>query len=230
MALTRCLRDALRNAVRAYDFPAVCFDFQRDRPLQFGSMREVEDTIRKPLLSKVPQPVKDGLSNILYWGHARAGYRDNRVGAFRSKASSAALERATRLFVRDVPPSIYEIGQLHLPEFSGISFVSKSRMFLDPAKSGVLDRQIMKIGNSGCGTVLDEIGYRQKDTQIRITRRNSKAYESWCRQLIEIGENELEEPYRATDIERGLFQLVQSKQADLAYRILRTARGGTTLV
>lgn len=52
---------------------------------------------------------------------------------------------ATELFHASVSPSLIKIKNFGLPEFSGMSFVSKIRMFLDPEKSATLDRQIMKI-------------------------------------------------------------------------------------
>jgi len=63
------------------------------------------------------------------------------------------LQRASELFRRSHFPSVVEIKKLGLPEFSGLSFVSKVRMFLDPDKSAVLDWQIMKINNH-CPTTL----------------------------------------------------------------------------
>ncbi len=73
----------LCEAIRDYDFPVVTYDFTEEKPLHHGSMLAVEQYIGTLLHSKDFSAVKDGLSNVLYWGYARQPIRDFRVSDFR---------------------------------------------------------------------------------------------------------------------------------------------------
>ena len=82
MELTDQQIQILRDAVAAYDFPAVVYSFRADRELHFQSMREVESHIAGALCSDSSEKIKDGLSNVLYWGYARSrGRQAVRVGS-----------------------------------------------------------------------------------------------------------------------------------------------------
>ena len=82
----------LCKAVRAYDFPAVTCRFERGGDSGDRIVREscrgmdvveiqVGGLLRRPNL----HAVKDGLSNVLYWGYANSpGLQRHRVGKFRS--------------------------------------------------------------------------------------------------------------------------------------------------
>ena len=118
-------------------------------------------------------------------------------------------------------PTLLALKKLRLPQFSGMSFVSKIRMFLDPANSATLDRQIMKIHKADSGTILSR--FHLQPTQIPITFQNAKAYEHWCQKMREISRQYFDDRFRAVDIERGLFQLVQSGRAAVAAQILKDA-------
>ena len=75
----------LCEAIRAYDFPAVAYDFTEGKELDHDSMLPVEQYIGTLLRSKDLSAVKDGLSNVLYWGYAqRPGWRDFKVRDFRN--------------------------------------------------------------------------------------------------------------------------------------------------
>jgi hypothetical protein len=119
-------------------------------------------------------------------------------------------------------PSVVEIKNLGLPEFSGLSFVSKVRMFLDPDKSATLDWQIMKI-HERCPTTLLADLVLGKSTQIRITTRNSDVYEIWCRRMGDISRVNFDGRFRAVDVERGLFQLIQCGRVETAAELLNDA-------
>ena len=169
-----------------------------------------------------PDQVKNGLSNVLYWGYAQMGIRDTRVQRFRTKVTITQLKQACQLFRRSDLPSVVEIKNLGLPEFSGLSFVSKVRMFLDPNKSATLDWQIVKIHKRCPTTVLANL-FLGKSTQIRITARNSDAYEAWCRRLGDISRANFDGRYRPVDVERGLFQLIQCGGVEIAAELLNDA-------
>ena len=87
----------LLNAIKSYCYPKVTY-FPDKRLIHHRSMHELEMKIRGQLLSGQLAQVKDGLSNILYWGHFRAGYRDSRVKKFRDKVNDILLKKAAKLF------------------------------------------------------------------------------------------------------------------------------------
>ena len=64
----------LCEALRRYDFPAVTCKFTTDgnlKPYRHDSMLSVENHIGTLLRSADRSEIKDGLSNVLYWGWAR---------------------------------------------------------------------------------------------------------------------------------------------------------------
>ena len=182
----------------------------------------MEIAIGQELKSGDAERIKDGLSNVLYWGYAQMGIRDTRVQRFRTKVKTSQLKQAGELFRRPRFPSVSEIKNLRLPEFSGLSFVSKIRMFLDPDDSATLDWQIMKIHERCPTTVLARLRIGNS-TQIPITHNNSEAYEAWCRRMTEISRVHFGGCFRAVDIEHGLFQLIQRGEVETAAQILNEA-------
>jgi hypothetical protein len=171
-------------------------------------MAKVEARIRSDLTAGVPSQTKDGLSNVLYWGFAQmGGLADVRVGHFRTRVNQERLQAASLLLSGTPRPTLQAIKNLRLPQFSGVSFVSKVRMFLDPAGSATLDQQIMKIHGERPTTVLAAV--RPSKTNIPVSATNSAAYEAWCERLDYIRKKYLPN-VRVVDIERGLFHLIQS--------------------
>jgi hypothetical protein len=211
----------LGDAVNAYSFPTAHFDFSTHTPVIGLSMPQLEVRIRQQLLSISLGDVKDGLSNVLYWGYAQmGGLTPVRVERFRSMVTSQQLQQASKLFTKYPRPSLYEIARLGLPEFSKVSFVSKVRMYLDPANSATLDRQIMTMHKIHSGTVL--AAFKEYKTSIPTTMRNSIAYEDWCIHLAYIARSYLPTA-RVVDIERGFFQMIQTGNVSNAARILNDA-------
>jgi len=206
----------------SYAFPPDHFDFSRNAPERLADTRAVEVAIGRELRSGDPERVKNGLSNILYWGYGQMGIRDTRVRRFRIKVTSSQLDQSCALFRRSRLPSVVEIKNLSLPEFARLSFVSKIRMFLDPDHSATLDLQIMKIHKRCPTTVLAQLCIGSS-TSIPITANNSNAYEAWCRRMREISRIHFEDCFRAVDIERGLFHLIQKGDTDTAAQILNDA-------
>jgi hypothetical protein len=222
VSLSQQQKDCLRDAIERYDFPSDYFDFGRNSAEHLANTKDVEVRIGRHLTSGDPERVKNGLSNVLYWGYAQMGIRDTRVQHFRSKVNVYELKRACDLFRRSGLPSVLEIKDLGLPEFSGLSFVSKIRVFLDPDKSAALDRQIMKI-HQHCATTLLANLRIGRSTQIPITEHHSEVYEAWCRRMVNISDMYFDARFRAVDIERGLFQLIQERSVEAAARILNDA-------
>jgi hypothetical protein len=221
MSLSQYQKEHLLQAIEAYAFPAEYFDFIMDRPEQQQDTRAVEAKIKADLICGNTGRVKNGLSNVLYWGFSQMGFRWRRVSLFRANVTTSKLEAATQLFHTSLSPPLTEIGRLMLPQFSGVSFVSKIRMFLDPEKSATLDLQIMKIRTSRPDTVLANVCVYE--TRIPITAHNAKAYELWCRKMREISTKYFAGRFRAADVERGFFQLIQDDEVSLAGEILGSA-------
>jgi hypothetical protein len=200
--------DGLCKAIGDYRFPPDYFDFVGNVPEPLENTRAVEIRIERDLTSVDPERVKDGLSNVLYWGYAQMGIRDTRVRRFREKVVPSQLKQASDLFRRPHRSSVFEIKRLGLPEFSGLSFVSKIRMFLDPDESATLDWQILKI-HKHCPTTLLAGLHLGGSTQIPITKNNSEVYEAWCHKMAEMSREYFGGRFRAVDVERGFFQLIQ---------------------
>lgn len=211
----------ISDAVNGYSFPTAHFDFSTQTPIVGLSMNQLETRIRQQLLSSSISDVKDGLSNVLYWGFAQmGGLARVRVERFRSAVADAQLEQASALFAKHRRPALYDIARLKLPQFSKVSFVSKIRMYLDPVESATLDRQIMQMHQVHSDTVL--AAFKEDATSIPTSLVNSHAYEGWCERLAYIAQTYLPSA-RVVDIERGLFQMIQSGKVNEAAAILRSA-------
>lgn len=220
MTLTRVDIDILNNAINGYSFPCVCYDFTNDRPMNFPNMNKVEEFIGKDLKSGDYTFVKNGLSNVLYWGFAQVGYRDKRVGIFRKKVTQGQLHDAAILFKEIKGDALKKIWRIRLPQFSGMSFILKVRMFLDPTSYVILDQQILKMNEAPFHTVLKNIKFGDNETQIRISNNNASVYQEWCKKCRDISNLIFKGKYRAVDIERGFFTLIQKDRVHLAAEIL----------
>jgi len=184
-------------------------------------MTNVEARIRSDLTAGDPSRTKDGLSNVLYWGFTQMGGLANvRVDYFRTKVSPTQLVEASLLLSGTPRPTLLSIKKLRLPQFSGVSFVSKVRMFLDPTGSATLDQQIMKIHGVRPTTVLAAV--RPSKTNIPVSAANSGAYEAWCERLNYIRRMYLPN-FRVVDIERGLFHLIQCGNVATSANLLADA-------
>jgi hypothetical protein len=218
------LRDALVAAIDAYDFPCVTYDFSLSIEREHHSMRSVEEEIKRCLLSNNIEIVKNGLSNVLYWGYSRIGYRDYRVNEFREKVTSGQLSEAQQLFRRLKGPGVVQIEKLCLPQFSGLSFISKVRMFLNPSNYVALDLKLMTLLEEIQQTIFHGATLRPNATTIRVTRSAEKFYELWCDLCRRIAQENFDgTDVRAVDIERAIFYLVGTDQSELATEILTSA-------
>jgi hypothetical protein len=221
------LQEALLAALRGYDFPAVTYDFARDREVTHESMIRVENEIRASLVSESRDAVLDGLSNVLYWGYARTGYRQARVQRFRDRVTSDSeqIVRAGALSRSIEGPSLQRIRRLRLPEFSGLSFISKVRMFLDPRNYVVVDRKLLTLRAAAPRTVLSTFTFdARRETSIRITAANERSYGDWCMLCRRIASTHLAGTgLRAVDMERGIFHLVEVGETAIAAEILAGA-------
>ena len=225
---------ALCAAIREYRFPPVTFDFEAGEETRHADMRGVEDRIRGLLTAPSRQQVKEGLANVLYWGYANSpGRRDHKVGEFQRGVTCDQLDRFAEIVACTPPPGPVRIKKIGLPQFSGMSFITKIMMFLDPTGHPVLDMKIAEaFSQSSDFPPLEGLVFRKgADTTIRVTRMNECVYRkwaSWCRDIAECvntGSGSSCADVRAVDVERALFTLADSDRGFEAWRLLRGPRG-----
>jgi hypothetical protein len=108
LSLTEQQRDGLRAAIESYAFPPDYFDFRRNAPRRLADTRAVEVAISGELKSGDPEQVKNGLSNVLYWGYAQMGIRQTRVDRFRATVTVSQLRQAADLFDDQICPLLYK--------------------------------------------------------------------------------------------------------------------------
>ena len=225
----------LCEAIRDYDFPAVTYDFTEEKELHHDSMLGVEQYIGALLRSKDLSAVKDGLSNVLYWGYAQQpGRRDFKVRDFRKTIPDPERDPKLDQFaqlIRSGRPDLVNIKKRQLCQFSQISFVSKILMVLDPTRYPVLDLKIANAFAKSSFLPLQNLTFAQGG--IRITERNATAYDTWacwCRDIATVVNEAPVSPcrgVRAVDVERALFTLADSQATDKA-RVLLDGPAGWT--
>ena len=231
----------LCEALGGYDFPKVTWSFRRARETRHESMSSVEERVGELLRSGDPGTIRDGLSNVLYWGHARQpGRRDFKVRDFRDavREDDPSLGGFAE-FARSLeqPPAaagrsgLLAVRRLRLRQFGQISFASKILMFLDPTRFPVLDLKIA--GAFANGGFPPLAGLRFGPGGIPITRSNAGAYDDWARWCGSIAGLVNREPasprrdLRTVDVERALFKLVDSGTLDKAWALLKGPEGAT---
>jgi hypothetical protein len=216
------LRMTVIQAIKAYDYPPVTYDFAQQREIDFSTMSKLDYFLRSLLHSGDVRTVKDGLCGILYWGHYRTGIRDFRVNRFRAKVTSDQLDKCIRIFSSLDGTSLIRLKALGLPEFRNMAFVSKLRTFLDPAHYCVLDRKIASLA-----ALATRLTFQQ--TYIPITAHNERAYAWWVDACEAIGSSvRTGLPTRPVDVERGLFYLVDHGRQETAERCLNLIAANTT--
>lgn len=230
----------LREAVESYDYPRVVYDFRTGSEIRHTGMAAVEKHIAALLRSTDPGGVRDGLSNVLYWGYARQpGRRDARVRDFRddTPADDARLARFADLVrpLGEPPlstaagPALLHIKRLTLRQFGQMSFVTKILMFLDP-RFPVLDMRVARAFANGGFAPLADLRFDRGG--IRLTGNNVRAYECWARWCREIAGLANDEPparrrgLKAVDVERALFTLADQPHL-AAGRLLAGPEGWT---
>ena len=72
--------DVLCKALWCFSFPKVTFDFRNSQRTQHENMRGVEECIGALLSHEDQVDVKDGLSNVLYWGSLLSHRLSNKGG------------------------------------------------------------------------------------------------------------------------------------------------------
>lgn len=210
----------LDEAISRYAFPFVYFDFAKNAEVQATDMRTVEASIRGMLTSQDVELVRDGLANVLYWGYAQIAYGNVRVSRFRKNASLSQLAGFHKLVQVHEVPTLSQVLRVRMPEYSGISFISKILAFLDPGRYCVLDQQLAKLGKGSGDRALHRLSM---GTRISVTSHNELAYDAWRAECAEISARYFGGRHRVVDVERGFFQLVQAQDLSLAQQIYSAA-------
>ena len=222
MTLSNDQIDSLKSAILGYSHPLVTKDFTLDQEYCHPDMRSVEDLVRRQLTSRDTGTIKDGLSSVLYWGHAtRLQFRDSKVRDFRTKVKQQQLEAIGSVFResrRWGPDEMIErVRAKRLPQF-GFAFATKVAMFLDPVRFVTLDSHIAKLASSERRTVLTGLTLRPSQPGvIPWSRNNAEVYKEWCRVCIAIAD---EIDVRAADVERGIFTMSQQGKQEGAAEII----------
>lgn len=216
---------ALAAAINSYAYPSIVYDFESKREITFTGMREVECFIGEQLTSSDPEVVRDGLSNVLFWGYYRSpGRRDDRVKRFRAGVTPRQLRLTVDVFSSLQGCAICDLKRLKLPQFTNLSFLSKLRTFLAPSSYCVIDLKLLTIPTLSQRFKV----YRAlKPTSIPATHSNEESYFWWvsqCRTAARLVR--LSEQVRPVDAERGFFQMVDSGKTDLADALLRQLEQG----
>jgi hypothetical protein len=220
MALTERHRTTLENATREYEFPTTYYDFAAHAPVAAASLRALESTILSQLSSSNLTDVEHGLANVIYWGNVTAGYRDHRRNTFQTAVNAQQLARFQALVMAGRVPTLLQIRTLMMPGYSGMSFISKILMFLNPALYCVLDLQLLKLRTANGRGALNRIKHT---TTIPLTAHNCAAYEDWRAECLHISATYFGGRYGAADIERGFFHLIQSNRIAEAQEIYNSA-------
>ena len=237
----------LCDGVEAYEYPAVTYDFpvpddnsilyhpsNEKNPYEYIfesarkgchlDMSRVETLIRCQLLSGNLLDVKNGLSNVLYWGYATQGIQAFRVGGFREQIGDDQLLKFSDKVKTLRGPGLVDIERIEMPEFSRMPFVSKIRMFLDPDSYPVLDTQIAKITKLAHFPPFEPVGIQAIIGGIGPTsERRYASWASWCREVAKAVNAYPHSPtkgLRAVDIERAIYQIAKSDK-EKAKRLLQ---------
>jgi|SRR3989339_632766 len=223
MPLNQNQKNQLETSIIQYSFPAVYYDFLNNDPVITTNIQVVEEYIATLLYSDKLIDVKHGLANVLYWGYAQVGFGATRVNRFINLVTENQMQGFQELLFNSTVPNMAAIKDLHLPEFSGMSFVSKVMMFLDPTNYCVLDKQISKLRNPECIKALSRLAFGPKENLIRISYNNQNVYNNWREECRAISAKYYQNAHRVTDVERGFFTLIQTDNLAAAQEIYNDA-------
>ena len=163
----------LIEAISAYDYPLITYDFVEDRVRQFHDKFEFERFLKNLLVASDMQSINDGLSGVLYWGYCRSPRRaKNRVNRFRDEVSDAQLRTTGELFPILEGTGLMRLKRIGLPQFSNMAFITKLRTFLDPEHYCVLDKKIASLAPLAKRL-------KRQPTYIPITQDNERIYGWW---------------------------------------------------
>ena len=224
-------------AKNAYNYPKItCYDFnsflQKKKlslyETQHQNMLDVEELIRGQLLSQDIEVVKDGLSNVLYWGYAsqrgpcvkregryKGGRQYNRICIFRRDVTREHISALIDSLESSACISLSDIKRVGMPEFTQMPFVSKLAMFISPASNPVLDNNIARFAQK---QKIPPLRYLTIGTTVSLSKPNMEIYDKWalwCREIAEVVNNIPSascKDLRPVDVERAIFCRIPSKK------------------
>ena len=227
MPLTDTQIESLNDAINRYCYPRVTYDFERKIQRCHADMRSLEDMVRCQLISRDVGLVKDGLSNVLYWGYASQGSGRQKKGVtgFRNEVTPDLLKKLA-LWPFALQQGIMQHDDLIkqfcncVPQFR-FSFATKVLMFLDPERFVVLDSQIGKINHAQKQTIFTRLrtdgnGMVRSDTRESL-EINIAVYKDWCELCQRIAGqhgDDFDIDVRAVDIERGIYAMINDNLLD----------------
>lgn len=202
-----------------------------------------ESLIAGNLTSTTVSNVEEGLAQVVWWGWSRTplaarrtlDFLDHTPGAnvMRYMGSTMPVHRGRRLRV---------IRNCALRQFSQISFISKIVALSDPENCGVLDKKIALLAAHMTNPMhpiarLTFGVHRGRVRTIPVTVRNEDCYEDYCERLVGIASStalilELRKlgwgrwsgcrpaTAMAVDVERGLFQCIDTGHIALAAAVI----------
>ncbi len=188
----------LENAIKNYSYPPI-YSFGVGTPIEVINVENtttLEGIISKLLRSDCVKDVKNGLASVIYWGNNTAGYASHRTITFNENVTEPQIQSFMAL-VREGIPQLVEIKKIGMPQFSGISFISKILAFLDPDKHCVLDLKLSRSLSVVNGRSLNGVRFT---TTIGVTKNNSSIYYAWTKECIYINTSYYNGRYRAVDI------------------------------
>jgi len=189
-------------------------------------MTAVETKIQSMLKSLNPAIAKQGLANVLYWGYSQIGYGSKRVRLFCNNVTPNQIAQYQALVATHGVPCLRQMSAIGMPQYSGVSFLSKALMFLNPIDYCVLDLQLARIrlaARSATGACVALYQLHAYKTTIRPTFYNQRIYDAWRIECRYISDTYFGGTLRAVDIERGFFHLIQSKRLATAQAIYAAA-------
>ena len=227
--LTKKQISTLKRSIFGYSFPTIYFDFASNVEKDAGNMHNLETIIHNMLTSRKQQQVKYGLANIIYWGNASTGYKKYRTCQFLNNVTANQLQKfqnmVQNMVVKQKMLSLQAIKKIGMPQYSGISFISKILMFLDTKQYCVLDFHIAKLANRSGTKAIHNLKKYTKHP-LPFTTHNCKIYYQWCNECQKISNqlsNQYYGNYRVVDIERGFFNLIQKGRLSDAQMIYNAA-------
>ena len=142
------------------------------------------------------------------------------MGRFRKGVTLNHFTQFQALVAASSVPSLSKLKALKIPEYSGVSFISKILAFLDPDQYCVLDQQLARLGAGSGASALHRLRF---GTRIDVTAHNEVVDDAWRAECRHISAQYFRGRHRVVDVERGFFQLVQTNQLPLAQQIYAAA-------
>lgn len=217
MALNSNQIKQLSSAICPSNFPSIYCDFLTGQSIQAATVKDVEEAIRKLLLSSSTQEVKHGLANIIYWGYADVVYRDQRVSHFLERANDDVIQVFQRLLQTQGTLNLIQLKNVRLPDYSGMSSLSKILTFLNPQDYCVLDAPLAQL-KAVPNRALHQLTF-QTGRQVAVTQHNQDIYDQWRAECAAINQKYFASKYRTVEIERGFSYLIQHEASETAKEI-----------